>query len=243
MLNIKSARVDVLSIQLNTDNLTVIQAYLEHKLASIGDLRSMPFTLDVQALTNPQQIDLPRLMAIFAKHGLRIIALRHTQQEWAAIAKQYRLAFSLLPQEKAHANIKQVVAHIGNSQANTPSPQQEKLKLTANQTTSTIVVERPIRTGQQVYAEQADLIILGLVSEGAEIIADGNIHVYAPLRGRALAGASGNRQARIFIHNMQAELVSVAGIYRIFDQNLPAHLDKKPVQVFLQNDRLVISAI
>ena len=108
---------------------------------------------------------------------------------------------------------------------------------------STVVVDRPIRTGQQVYAENADLIVLALVSEGAEIIADGNIHVYGPLRGRALAGAAGNKQARIFAQSMQAELVSVAGIYRVFDQNLPPHLHHKAVQIHLQDDRLVIAPI
>ena len=107
----------------------------------------------------------------------------------------------------------------------------------------TVLVSTPARTGQQVYAENADLIVTGAVSQGAELIADGNIHVYAPMRGRALAGAGGNRNARIFIHSMQAELVSVAGIYRNFEQDLPDHLHKKPVQISLQDDRLVISAI
>ena len=105
-------------------------------------------------------------------------------------------------------------------------------------------METPIRTGQQVYAEKADLIVLGMVSEGAEIIADGNIHVYAPMRGRALAGESGDKSARIFIQSMQAELVSIAGIYRVFEQNLPPSLHKKPVQVSLQEDgRLSVAAI
>ena len=108
----------------------------------------------------------------------------------------------------------------------------------------TLIVETPIRTGQQVYAEKADLIVLGMVSEGAEIIADGNIHVYAPMRGRALAGESGDKSARIFIQSMQAELVSIAGIYRVFEQNLPPSLHKKPVQVSLQEDgRLSVAAI
>ena len=107
----------------------------------------------------------------------------------------------------------------------------------------TVLINRTIRTGQQIYAEKGDLIVMGLVSEGAEIIADGNIHVYGPLRGRALAGAAGNKEARIFVQSMQAELVSVAGIYRVFDQKLPSHLDHQAVQVFLQDDRLVLSAI
>ncbi|MDP1340547.1 septum site-determining protein MinC, partial [Klebsiella variicola] len=78
----------------------------------------------------------------------------------------------------------------------------------------TVLITSPVRTGQQVYAEDGDLIVTGAVSQGAELIADGNIHIYAPMRGRALAGAKGDTSARIFIHSMQAELVSVAGIYR-----------------------------
>ncbi|QMT31244.1 septum site-determining protein MinC [Alysiella filiformis] len=107
----------------------------------------------------------------------------------------------------------------------------------------TIVVSTPVRTGQQVYAEQADLIVLGIVSPGAEVIADGNIHIYAPLRGRAIAGASGDTKARIFVQSMQAELVSIAGIYRVFDQKLPPHLHRQAVQIELQDDRLAIGAI
>ena len=108
----------------------------------------------------------------------------------------------------------------------------------------TVVVTSPVRTGQQVYAEQADLVVLGMVSEGAEIIADGNIHVYAPMRGRALAGESGDTSARIFLQSMQAELVSIAGIYRVFEQDLPPSLHKKAVQIELQDDeRLAIFAI
>lgn len=107
----------------------------------------------------------------------------------------------------------------------------------------TIVVSQPVRTGQQIYAEQADLIILGSVSPGAEVIADGNIHIYATLRGRALAGASGDENARIFVQSMQAELVSIAGIYRVFEQKLPPHLHQKAVQIELQEDRLAIGPI
>ena len=111
-------------------------------------------------------------------------------------------------------------------------------------TRKTVVVTSPVRTGQQVYAEQADLVVLGMVSERAEILAAGNIHVYAPMRGRALAGESGDTSARIFLQSMQAELVSIAGIYRVFEQNLPPSLHKKAVQIELQDDeRLAIFAI
>ena len=107
----------------------------------------------------------------------------------------------------------------------------------------TVLVAEPVRTGQQVYAETADLIVTGTVSEGAELIADGNIHIVR-IDARPRAGGSQRaRDARIFIHSMQAELVSIAGIYRNFEQQLPEHLYRKPVQIHLQDDRLVIAAI
>lgn len=107
----------------------------------------------------------------------------------------------------------------------------------------TVVIETPVRSGQQIYAEDADLIVLGRVSAGAELIADGNIHVYAPMYGRALAGDKGDKSARIFIQFMQAELVSIAGIFRNFEQQLPTHLHQHAVRIELLEDRLSISAM
>ena len=94
-------------------------------------------------------------------------------------------------------------------------------------------IDRPLRSGQQVYARGGDLVVLAAVNAGAEVIADGNIHVYAPLHGRALAGASGSGEARIFCTRFDAELVSVAGLYRTFDGGVPVELVGKPVQVRL----------
>lgn len=96
------------------------------------------------------------------------------------------------------------------------------------------LIDKPVRSGQRVYAQGGDLVVLAMVSAGAELIADGNIHVYAPLRGRALAGASGNKAARIFTTSMEAELVSVAGIYRTFEAGVPEALRRKPATISLQ---------
>jgi septum site-determining protein MinC len=97
----------------------------------------------------------------------------------------------------------------------------------------TITLDKPLRSGQRFYAKGCDLIVTAMISAGAEVIADGNIHVYAPLRGRALAGASGDKQARIFTTSMEAELVSVAGIYRTFEAGVPADLDRQPATISL----------
>jgi septum site-determining protein MinC len=103
----------------------------------------------------------------------------------------------------------------------------------------TRTITRPVRSGQRVYAPGGDLIVLAQVSSGAEVMADGHIHIYAPLRGRALAGVKGNQEARIFCQNLQAELVSVAGHYRI-SENIAAELKGRAVQIHLQERTLLI---
>jgi septum site-determining protein MinC len=98
---------------------------------------------------------------------------------------------------------------------------------------SALVIERPLRSGQQVYAKGRDLVLLHMVNAGAEVIADGHIHVYAPLRGKAIAGAPGNADARIFSLCMERELISIAGIYRTSEVALPPDVWSKPTQVRL----------
>ena len=106
-----------------------------------------------------------------------------------------------------------------------------------------LIVDTPVRAGQRVYARGCDLIVTAAVNNGAEIIADGSIHVYAPMHGRALAGASGNAESRIFGLSLQPELVSIAGVYRTFDDGFPAELARQPAQIRLVGDRLDISSL
>lgn len=106
----------------------------------------------------------------------------------------------------------------------------------------TRVLSQPVRSGQRVYAQGGDLIVLASVSTGAEILADGHIHVYGTLRGRALAGVQGNESARIFCHDLQADLVAIAGYYIISD-DLPADKRKTAVQIFLDQERLQIESL
>lgn len=103
--------------------------------------------------------------------------------------------------------------------------------------------EVTLRSGQQVYARGADLVVMAVVSFGAEVIADGNIHVYAPLRGRAIAGARGNTEARIFSTCLEPQLVSIAGIYRTTETALPDNVAGKPAQVRLDGEKLIIEPL
>ena len=232
---IKSARTDALAVYLHDADSTALDAALAKCAAQYREL-NLPLILDMQDF-RPSEADLPAVLAVFRRHRLPVAALRHSDEAWAATAADNGLPFTVpgkdrpVPLETADAG---TVAEITGEIASETAKQAGH---------PTVLVAEPVRTGQQVYAENADLIVTGTVSEGAELIADGNIHIYASMRGRALAGAKGRRDARIFIHSMQAELVSIAGIYRNFEQQLPEHLYRKPVQIHLQDDRLVIAAI
>ena len=99
-----------------------------------------------------------------------------------------------------------------------------------------------VRSGQQVYARERDLIVIGAVANGAEVIADGNIHIYGGLRGRAMAGAQGDEKARIFVSDFRAELVAIAGQYRVFEQ-IPDDLEGQSVQCWLEGEKLMIAKL
>ena len=106
-----------------------------------------------------------------------------------------------------------------------------------------MVINRPLRSGQRVYARNTDLIVIGVVSRGAEVIADGNIHVYGPLRGKAMAGARGDTSARIFTTQLDPELVAVAGVYRVIETGLDASLQNKPAIISLNGESLQLDSL
>lgn len=232
---IKSARTDALAVYLHNADAAALDAALAKCAAQYREL-NLPLILDMQDF-RPSEADLPAVLAVFRRHRLPVAALRHSDEAWAATAAGNGLPFTVPGKDRP---VSLETADAGTVAEITGEIASETAKQAGH---PTVLVAEPVRTGQQVYAENADLIVTGTVSEGAELIADGNIHIYASMRGRALAGAKGRRDARIFIHSMQAELVSIAGIYRNFEQQLPEHLYRKPVQIHLQDDRLVIAAI
>ncbi|WP_024303826.1 septum site-determining protein MinC [Pseudogulbenkiania sp. MAI-1] len=226
--DIKSANLDVLAFVLRSDNIDELTQALESRFGN----RAKPsaaeaVVLDLAALDNPAELALERLLPLLGRFGFRAVALRHPDPAYEELAHRFGLA---------HVTGQVVSARTPASEAPAPAPE-------APASVSTMIVDRPVRAGQQIYAKGGDLVVLAMVSAGAEVIADGNIHVYAPLRGRALAGARGNTAARIFTQCMEAELVSIAGVYRTIEQALPDSIRGKPAQVFLENERLVINAL
>jgi len=106
-----------------------------------------------------------------------------------------------------------------------------------------LVINRPLRSGQRIYARDTDLIVIGMVSQGAEVIADGNIHIYGPLRGKAMAGARGDATARIFTTQLDPELVAIAGVYRVIETRLDDNLLNQPTLIQRDGDTLQINAL
>ncbi|MEN4767502.1 septum site-determining protein MinC [Duffyella gerundensis] len=131
------------------------------------------------------------------------------------------------------------------SEGKESKPQAEALPepiVQAPEASKTRIINTPVRSGQQIYARNADLIVTSSVSAGAELVADGNIHIYGTMRGRALAGASGDRDCQIFCTSLSAELVSIAGEYWIMDQ-LPAEFFGKAARLCLQDGVLTIKTL
>ena len=214
----KSARIDLVTFQPATADLKAIAAHLEKKLGSNTDFFSQEALVIDLLQVQAHALDLAALLKLMQQFNLCPVAIRHGSIVQQEIAKAHQLA--VLSDEKTKPDFKH-----------------ETL------CEPTLIITRPVRTGQQIYAKNRDLVVLDLVSAGAELIADGSIHVYAPLRGRALAGIKGNAEARIFTACMEAELLSIAGVYRTLEEALPANLHEKAVQVFLDKKKLVIEAL
>jgi septum site-determining protein MinC len=183
---------------------------------------------------NAQQPDFIQLVAQCRELGLQPVAFKSVAAQWLDAVRDTQLA--VLPQSSTRAKETPLSAP-ASSAPDIKVVIEEKLVQRPSK-----IIDRPIRSGQQVYAEGADLIVLSQVSEGAEVLADGNIHIYGALRGRALAGVRGDEQARIFCRQMEAELVSIAGNFLLSD-SLDSSLKKASVQVSLQDETLSVDAL
>lgn len=181
-----------------------------------------------------------------------IAALKPTINDLGlADVSQSKITDSELRSEKAPANTNTAATNKSNIDgaqtqtkehtANSPSPC-EPAPMAAAAHKPTKVINRPVRSGQQVYAQGSDLIVMASVSEGAELLADGNIHVYGTLRGRALAGVKGNLGARVFCQSLDAELISIAGQFIMHD-TVKGECWKKPAQVYLEEETLRIAPL
>jgi septum site-determining protein MinC len=260
---IKSANLPLVALLLKSANLQTLAQDLQTRFGEIPDFFDRdPLVIDLTALnaatrrndTENCVIDFPALITLLRPYSLVPIALRGGSPEQMAAG----LAAGLLPAPDARVVPSSAQAA---ERAPTPVPTRAPTALAAPAPVSApspapampdpplgaLVIHKPLRSGQQIYARGRDLVVLAMVNVGAEIIADGHIHVYAPLRGKAIAGARGNTEARIFALSMEAELISIAGIYRTSENELPPNVFGKPTQVRLvpspEGDKLMLDAL
>jgi len=230
-LEFKSSTFSVPVLVLFSNSLQNVEQQLQEKIALAPEFfKNSPIVLDLQELNKrDMNVVVGDLVKTVKDLNLLPIGIR------GGNAEQNRQALAL--------GIPVHVLHGGSS------PESAKMKTIAaapeasvqNDSPSTMLITQPVRSGQRIYA-RGDLIVLAPVSSGTEIMAEGNIHIYGSLRGRALAGVQGNEKARIFCSDLQAELISVAGIYKI-SEDLSEEIRHKPVQIYLQDHSLIIKDI
>jgi len=197
--------------------------------------RNTPVVIDLTGLTETAgEGQFPQLVGLLRGYGMIPFGVRGGTQAQHSAAEAMELAIlgDALMRRAASA------ARPGQDSG---QPQRSETEARPTPTSGFTLITRPVRSGQRVYAP-GDLSVVAAVSAGAELMADGNIHVYGALRGRALAGMKGDTEARIFCQNLEAELVSVAGHYRV-SENIPKELKGVPVQIFLDQMILRIEKI
>lgn len=194
----------------------------------------MPIVVDLQKLSSEKNsIDFAHLAQTLMEQGLILVGIRGGTAKQNEAALQANLA--------VFPNTKTEVVEKPAADETSQQTQTETASTTTATTLSAKIITQPVRSGQQIYARNADLIVLAPVSPGAELLADGNIHVYSALRGRALAGVTGDENCRIFCQSLEAELVSIAGHYWISEDLQNASI-KQNAHIYLENDRLHIGA-
>lgn len=239
--DIKSADLPLVAFQLKSADLQAVDRALQAQLAeSPGFFDQDPVLIDLDTLAEDAgAIDFPILIGMLRQHGLQPLAIKTSQPGWLQAAR----AAGLVQADDARIR-RQAPGASASAAVPAAAPPSPPAPVAPSGPVEAMVLDKPLRSGQQIYAKGRDLIVLSMVNPGAEVIADGHIHIYAPLRGKAIAGARGFSGARIFAQSMDPELISIAGVYRTSENPLPADVRGRAAHVSLQSgaqgDKLLI---
>jgi septum site-determining protein MinC len=243
---LKGTAPAVTMLVLQTSDLHAIERQLAEHIAQLPQFfLHSPVMLDVEALKGTA-VDFARLSALLRKNHLVPVAVRNLDDahKEAAVAAGWGILQSALvrpaPASVAQAHAAEGPGAPAGSRTRPMEPAAPVAPSAVESPSSGLTVSQPIRSGQVVYAPRGDLVALAAVSSGAELIADGNIHVYAPLRGRALAGVNDNPEASIFCMSLQAEFLSIAG-RPMTSEEIPETCRGKPARVHLEKGRVVVT--
>jgi septum site-determining protein MinC len=234
VFQLKGSMLAITVMELTRTDLEALDRQLAAKVAQAPNFFSnAPLILALDKLAPSEgSVDLPSLVRVCRQHGLRTLAIRANRIE--DIAAAIAVDLPVLPPSGARERPLEPV------EAAAPKPVPVPEKPPEPVIKPTRVITAPVRGGQQIYAQGGDLVVVAPVSPGAELLADGNIHVYGPMRGRALAGIKGDSKARIFCQQLSAELISIAGQYKVSEDLRRDPLWGSPVQVSLSGDVLNI---
>ncbi|SDU01293.1 septum site-determining protein MinC [Pseudomonas pohangensis] len=233
VFQLKGSMLAITILELMHNDLQRLNLQLAEKVAKApGFFQNTPLILALDKLPEGEgSIDIAELMSVCRRHGLRTLAVRAVLE--SHIAATNTLDIPLLPPSGAREKTIEPAANPAKTVEKPAEPVLRPSKL----------VTSPIRGGQQVYAQGADLIVMAPVSAGAELLADGNIHLYGAMRGRALAGVRGNTDARIFCQQLGAEMLSIAGNYKTAEELRRDPNWGQAVQVYLTEDVLNITRL
>lgn len=248
-IEIKISTVVAISTILHSADPIAIDAALKQMTGGVSDFFEDEFAvIDVGAIAeDAAQIDWESLVGLLKRYRLNAVAVRGAPPALHPVIRAHDLflddgSSGLQTREREAAPVEPAQAEAA-APAPAPVPVPGPTAAQPAPLAAAMIVDTPVRAGQRIYARGTDLIVTAVVNNGAELIADGSIHVYAPLHGRALAGASGNAGARIFALSLEPELVSIAGVYRTFDEGVPPEMSRQPVQIRLVGDRIDISSL
>ena len=228
---LKGSRVTMTILELYRYDYQSFNATLATAINSAPDFfNQTPVILSLEKCDQHGFIDFIELGELCREYGLVPVAIRGGSEEQTLAANVAGLP--MLPAAS-------VSGRSSESAAETVTVREVEVQVPVS---ANKLITTPIRSGQQVYAPGGDLVVLAPVSAGAEILADGNIHVYGPLRGRALAGVKGDTEARIFCQSLEAELISIAGNYKV-NEDLQKEHWKEGIQARLEGDQLVITPL
>jgi septum site-determining protein MinC len=240
-IEIKISTVVAVSVILHESDLQLLNRAMQDMTGGAADYFDDEFAvIDVgTAELAGKNLDWAALVTLLKSYHLNPVAVRNAAPEHAADILAAGLSLDVVArspreavEDAAPAAVVQPEPVVAVAPA-APTP-----PAVSAPSAGAMIVDTPVRAGQRIYARNADLIVTAIVNSGAELIADGSIHVYAPLRGRALAGASGNAEARIFAMHMEAELVSIAGIYSTFENGFAKDVFHHPVQIRLVGEHI-----
>lgn len=229
---IRFGQVGLAQVRLRTIDATAVHDELAARLAAAPQMfERVAICLDLSALEGEPEVgEIRAVLEAIRRAGMLPVGLAHGTSAVDSLARA--LDLPVLTQFRAQTRTAPVAAE----------PKKPVVVESAEFSNPTLMHHQPVRSGQRVYARHRDLVVTSVVGAGAEVMADGCVHIYGALRGRAAAGARGEVTARVFCQEFNAELISIAGVFRVFE-TIPAELVGQPVQAWLDGDDLKLARV